>query len=191
MTKPHSARPPEVDLQHLLQTFYHDVSGTPALGTFEAIDNAPEPYNSLLNHHKHMTVTVEAHYGQSVDVVVHRTARNGVWYSREITLVTSTSRRIVQYGIVRIKTDDLEPQVWKEIESEQTPLGRVLIEHDVLREVQLCQLWKVRCGQCLATMLHQTIGTTAYGRTALIYCDGEPAIELLEILTPITANDET
>jgi hypothetical protein len=25
---------------------------------------------------------------------------------------------------------------------------------------------------------------TVYGRTALIYCNGEPAIELLEIVTP-------
>jgi len=27
-------------------------------------------------------------------------------------------------------------------------------------------------------------GQTTYGRTALIYCNGEPAVELLEIVTP-------
>ncbi len=180
-----SETPPGVDLNRLLQTFYHDPSGTQALGMFRSVDALPEPYNRLLNHNEHMTVTVEEHYGQSVDVQVHRTARDGVWYCREITLSTSESRRIVQYGIVRLKTDELAPDVWREIESESIPLGRVLINHDVLREVQLMGLWEVRCGQCLASLLHQTIGSVAYGRTALIYCDGEPAIELLEILAPV------
>ncbi len=176
--------PPGVDLDRLLQTFYHDPSGTPALGVFRPLAALPQPYDRLLNHNEHMTVTVEAHYGQDVDVQVHRTTRDGVWYSREITLSTCDSRRIVQYGIVRLKTDELAPDVWQEIESEKIPLGRVLINHDVLREVQLVGLWEVRCGQCLAAMLHLTIGSIAYGRTALIYCDGEPAIELLEILAP-------
>lgn len=185
MVESKSSDTPSVNLDRLIQTFYHDPSGTQALGVFCETERPPEPYNRLLNHNEHMTVTVEEYYGQNVDVQVHRTRRDGVWYSREITLVTSESRRIVQYGIVRINTDSIAPKVFKEIESETIPLGRVLIEHDVLREVQLCELWQVRIGQCLASMLHLTIGTTTYGRTALIYCDGEPAIELLEILTPV------
>lgn len=182
-----SADPPSVNLDRLVHTFYHDVSGSRALAAFEAVESAPEPYDRLLNHNEHMTVTVESHYGQSVDVVVHRTTREGVWYAREITLVTSESRQIVQYGIVRLKTDAVAPAVWQEIEEQKTPLGRVLIEHNVLREVQLCGLWHVQCGQCLASLMHQVIGSIAYGRTALIYCDGEPAIELLEILAPIAS----
>jgi chorismate-pyruvate lyase len=132
-----------------------------------------------------MTVTVESYYGESVDVLVHRTDRKDNWYSREITLVTSQSRRIVQYGIVRLNIDTLETEVWQQIESEEVPLGRVLIQHNVLREVELCELWKINAGPCLAAMLHRSIGEAVYGRTALIHCDGEPAIELLEIVAPI------
>jgi chorismate-pyruvate lyase len=188
MVESKSAMPSGVDIHRLLETFYREPSGTEALGVFESIEQAPEPYNHLLNHNKHMTVTVESHFGQNVDVEVHRTARDGVWYAREITLTTCDTRRVVQYGIVRLRTDAIAPQVLEEIESERIPLGRVLINHNVLREVELCGLWQVRCGQCLASLLHVTIGSIVYGRTALIHCDNEPAIELLEILAPISSD---
>lgn len=148
-----------------------------------------------------MTVTVEAHHRCAVDVHVERTrygeisgnelgrkrSKNGPnrsWYAREITLHRITDRRPVQYGIVRLYQDLLAPDVWEEIRSEQTPLGRVLIEHNVLREVQLCGLWQITAGKPLANLLWQTSGSLLYGRTALIYCDRQPAIELIEIVVP-------
>ena len=48
---------------------------------------------------------------RGVDVHVHRHRNNGDWYVSEITLVTEKLRRIVQYGIVRLKTSALEPRV--------------------------------------------------------------------------------
>jgi chorismate-pyruvate lyase len=173
-----------VDIRELLDEFYGAPVGHSQLGQFEPVESAPAPYDSLLDHHKHMTVTVESHYAQKVDVHVHRCERNGEWYAREITLVTAESRRIVQYGIVRLKTTSLDPEVWQQIESQQVPLGRVLIQHNVLREVQLCGLWRVQAGPSLAGLMHLRIGDVLYGRTALIYCDGAPAIELLEIVAP-------
>ena len=171
-----------VDINELLDEFYADPIGHSQLGKFESVATVPPPYDSLLDHNAHMTVTVESHYGQKVDVHVHRCERKQNWYSREITLVTTESRRIVQYGIVRLDTTMLGPEVWDRIESQKVPLGRVLIEHDVLREVQLCGLWRVQAGPSLAGLMHLRIGEELYGRTALIYCDGAPAIELLEIV---------
>jgi chorismate-pyruvate lyase len=132
-----------------------------------------------------MTVTVEAFYGQKVEVHVHRFHQRADWYAREITLVTSKSRRIVQYGIVRLNIRSLEPHVWKQIEEQSQPLGRVLIDNQVLREVQLFGLWRVNAGPSLAGLMHLRVGELLYGRTALIYCDGAPAIELLEIVSPV------
>ena len=135
-----------------------------------------------------MTVTVESHYGQNVDVHVHRHHTKGDWYAREITLVTAQSRRIVQYGIVRLKTSALDPKVWHQIENQSTPLGRVLIDNNVLREVQLCGLWRVKAGPSLAGLMHLCVGDDLYGRTALIHCDGAAAIELLEIVAPVSTS---
>lgn len=175
----------DVRIKELLDQFYPEPPGFSQLGDFEPVLALPPPYDALLDHHKHMTVTVESHYGEKVDVRVHRCEQEGDWYSREITLVTTETKRIVQYGIVRLDTTALDPQVWQRIKSQEVPLGRVLIEHNVLREVQLCGLWRVHAGPSLADLLHIRIGETVWGRTALIHCDGEPAIKLLEILTPI------
>ena len=180
-----SSDEPRVDINELLDEFYDQPIGHSQLGEFEPTDSVPTPYDRLLDHHEHMTVTVESHYGQKVAVQVHRYHTKGNWYAREITLVTSESQRIVQYGIVRIDTTKLEPMVWSEIENQSTPLGRVLVKHDVLREVQLCGLWRVKAGPSLAAMMHLTVGEVLYGRTALIFCHGSPAIELLEIVAPV------
>ncbi|MFK8112102.1 MAG: hypothetical protein AB8B91_07855 [Rubripirellula sp.] len=180
----------QVDICELLDEFYREPVGHAHLANFEAVESVPAPYDKLLDHNAHMTVTVESHYGESVDVEVHRCqsthdSAGQKWYGREITLVTSKSRTIVQYGIVRLNVGALAPEVWKLIESQQIPLGRALIQHNVLREVQLCGLWKVLAGTSLAGLMHRRMGDTLYGRTALIYCDGAPAIELLEIVAPV------
>ena len=174
-----------VKIEQLLGQFYGEPGEFAQLGDFCSCETIPAPYDQLLDHNKHMTVTVESYYGDAVDVEVHRTDRNANWYAREITLTTQQSKRIVQYGIVRLNVDALAPEVWKRIESQEIPLGRVLIEHNVLREVELCELWRVRAGQSLSSLLRIKNGDTVYGRTALIYCDGEPAIELLEIVSPV------
>ncbi|GAA4455611.1 hypothetical protein [Novipirellula rosea] len=186
-----------IEIEHLVGQFYSlseeaDRDAATRLGsdlaTFESITSAPPPFDQLLDHHKHMTVTVEAFHGQKVDVVVHRTKRVDNWYSREITLVTQQDKKIVQYGIVRLNVDQLSEPVWSRIESEAIPLGRVLIEHNVLRQVQLCGLWRVSAGPSLASLMQVEKGETLFGRTALIYCDGDPAIELLEIVAPVPAD---
>ena len=183
-----------VDLASLLDEFYSEVSGETAehdtgrhlqLGMFHPVEKVPSPYDDLLDHNHHMTVTVEAFHRDSVNVSVHRHLLQGDSYSREITLVTEGSKKIVQYGIVRLKTSTLAEPVWRRIESGEVPLGRVLIENNVLREVRLQQLWEIKAGPCLAEKMHSVIGQTFYGRTAIIRCDGVPAIELLEIVSKV------
>ncbi|MCA9136843.1 MAG: hypothetical protein KDB00_08790 [Planctomycetales bacterium] len=195
--------PPAVDLMELVRLFHSDES---ELGFFRACltaEEIPQPRRELLNHEAHMTVTVEAHHGCPVDVRVARTvlgpgvddplgpqgsnldiAATGRWYAREITLHRQSDQRPVQYGIVRLNIDALAPEVWHEIHSEKIPLGRVLISHQVLREVELCGLWEVVAGHSLASLLEMSVGEVTYGRTARIFCDYVPAIELLEIVTP-------
>lgn len=173
-----------VKIEELLGEFYDADQCFSELGKCRRASDLPEPYDSLLNHHAHMTVTVESHHGEPVNVIVHRCHRRDNWYVREITLVGSQSGKTVQYGIVRLNVEALHPVVWERIESQQVPLGRVLIERNVLREVQLCELWQITAGKSLSQLLKVPEGDVVYGRTALIYCDGEPAIELLEVVTP-------
>jgi chorismate-pyruvate lyase len=109
---------------------------------------------------------------------------DGDVYCRKILLRRQDDGRVVQFGIVRLRLDYLEAEVRSEIESCAVPLGRSLIEHGVLRDVQLCGLWRVRCGDELSSHFGAERGIVTYGRTAVIRCNRELAIELLEIVSP-------
>jgi chorismate-pyruvate lyase len=178
---PHPRNEPE--LATLVALFY---DAPEQLGTFveTTADEMPSVPRQLLAHSHHMTVTVEAHHGSLVDVQVLATQRSGPYYARKILLARQSDGQVVQFGIVRIDFDCLDDPVRREIEEQRTPLGRILIEHNVLREVELFNLYRVEPGPDLCQLFSIVPADTTYGRTALIHCNGQPAIELLEILTP-------
>lgn len=170
-----------VELDSLIGLFYDDPS---ALGDFVEIDpdRMPEPARSLLNHDHHMTVTVEKYHSSPVTVEVVRQRCDGDSYSREILLRRATDGQVVQYGIVRLDLTCLAPAVRDEILRHEKPLGRVLIDHDVLRQVKSKSMYQVAAGPALSQLLQVAPGSTLYGRTAIIFTDLNPAIELLEIV---------
>jgi chorismate-pyruvate lyase len=175
--------PANVELDDLVSLFYADQS---TLGRFtqKNTDDCPSEYRAMLAHESHMTVTVERRHACEVDVDVLASRLTDTHYLRKIVLKRSVDHRLVQFGIVRLALASLQANVRDEIMAEQIPLGRVLIRHNVLRKVQLNGLWEVECGPALADLFGVQPGHRTYGRTALIYCDGEPAVELLEIVSP-------
>ena len=171
----------KVELDSLVGTFFED---SLSLGTFSEVraDQIDEPYRSLLNHDSHMTVTVEKYHSASVDVKVLRKKQDEATYAREILLTRQTDQQVVQYGIVRLNFDYLEQAVRNEIETEEVPLGRILIQHNVMRQVKLLSLYEIQPGQAMLGVLGIEPRCSVYGRTAMIFCDDQPAIELLEIV---------
>lgn len=171
-----------VELDQLIHLFFEDPA---QLGCFEEVtaDQVPEPSRSLLAHDQHMTVTVEKHHNTAVNVRVLQSRIDGDRYSRKSLLTRQSDGGVVQYGIVRLNKAVLAAEVREEIEQQGSPLGRILINHGVLRVVKLLSLLKIECGPELASVFGFESGETCYGRTALIYCDGSPAIELLEIVS--------
>jgi len=180
----HPGRDEQAFLASLVGLYYREPL---ELGRFSPVDSSclPQPFELLLAHDGHMTVTVESFHGDSVDVEVLRSRREGDSYSREILLKTQRRGDVVQYGIVRLRLHLIAEKPRQEILQEQKPLGRVLIEHQVLREVELLKVWRVHCVPALSRMFQVSPETITYGRTAMIHCDSEPAIELLEIVAPI------
>jgi chorismate-pyruvate lyase len=145
----------------------------------------PPPYHGLLVHEHHMTVTVEAFHGESVDVKVVEEQRGAQAYSRKILLITQKTRKVVQLGLVRIHLQYCSPAVREEILAGKIPLGRVLIQHDVLRRIEPTSFMRVIPGPALMRWFGLTQPKPTYGRQAIIHCDGKPAIELLEIVSPV------
>jgi chorismate-pyruvate lyase len=144
----------------------------------------PEPYRGLLVHQHHMTVTVEAHHGGPVDVVVLDRREQGDAYVRMILLALRSTGRIVQFGLARIHFSFCSEQVRQEIRSEKTPLGRILIAHNVLRRIQPIGFLHVVPGTDMMQWFGLQTPVPTYGRLAVLFCDGEPAIEVLEIVAP-------
>jgi hypothetical protein len=144
----------------------------------------PEPYRTLLVHEHHMTVTVEAHHGDLVDVQVLQERRGADTYARKILLVLQKSRRVVQFGLMRVHLQYCSPAVREEILAGKTPLGRILIQHDVLRRIEPTAFLRVVPGPAMLKWFGLDMAQPTYGRLALIHCDHRPAVELLEIVTP-------
>ncbi|HEY4310493.1 MAG TPA: hypothetical protein VGN12_13665 [Pirellulales bacterium] len=184
MLETDAPQPLTPDLATLVALFY---DSPPTLGSFDCVEarDMPLRFASLLAHEEHMTVTVERFHKSSVDVTVLDRQITPSHYARKILLSRQSDGGVVQYGIMRVNFAYLEPIVRRQIEAEDTPLGRVLIQNNVLRRVHLASLWRVTAGEELARLFDMTPGEITYGRTALIMCNEEPAVELLEIVTPL------
>jgi chorismate-pyruvate lyase len=168
------------DLHSLLGLFFADDA---ALGQFAELpaEALPAPYGRLLAHTSHMTVTLETLHGGPVIVDVLEKHKTETHYARKILLRRQSDQQVVQFGIVRLARFALPSNVMQQIQGESVPLGRILIEHNVMRKVKLMSLWRIRPSAELQAYFEPP-PAECFGRTALIYANGLPAVELLEIL---------
>ncbi|MEM1305151.1 MAG: hypothetical protein AAGG46_09645, partial [Planctomycetota bacterium] len=88
----------------------------------------------------------------------------------------------VQYGVMRIWHAELPDAVRDEIQARETPLGRVLIRHGLLRDVELLTLWRLDPSESVRQRLRAEPRETVYGRSAQILVDERPTVQLLEIV---------
>lgn len=152
-----------------------------------AAEDVPDPYHQLLVHTHHMTVTVEEFYKSPVDVRVLACRRNGNEYARKILLALRGNRAVVQFGLVRINLGVCPEPVRHAIVEGKTPLGRVLIQHNMLRRIEPTAFLKVQLSPLMADWFQTTAGAESYGRLGVIYTGDKPAVEVLEILSPVEA----
>lgn len=143
----------------------------------------PEPYQTLLVHNEHMTVSMERFHRCSVDVQVRQHRQDGDIYAREILLLKHGTTLPVQYGLVRFHLNYVIEPVRREIIAGQTPLGRILINHNVLRHIDLGAILEITAGPGLASAMQISEGAVTYGRLATIFCNRQPAVDLLEVST--------
>ena len=143
---------PQDELKKLTELFPSDQT---LIAKAEHVASAlvPEPYKSLLVHDSHMTVTMEKHHQSSVDVRILDRADEGDIYSRKIVLVKSGTDEVVQFGIVRFDFRYVTDNVRQQILSGEIPLGRVLINHNVLRHIDLGAILRITAGPGLADNL--------------------------------------
>jgi chorismate-pyruvate lyase len=177
-----SANPAGTDIQGLFRLFAPAEYMT--RGELVPPGRVPAPYQQLLVNEHHMTLTLEAHHGDLVDVKVLEYRVAGDSYARKILLALQKSGRVVMFGLMRVNFQYCSDEVRREIVSGQTPLGRILIEHNVLRRIEPTAFLRVFPAPAMEEWFGLDQPRPTYGRFALIHCDEQPAVELLEIVAP-------
>ena len=175
---------PQAELEALTGLFPNE---PPLIEEAEHVPSAltPDPYKKMLVHDQHMTVTMEAYHGASVDVKILDRSEDEAVYSREILLLKHGTDQVVQFGIVRFNMTYVTEAVRQDILEGRIPLGRILIEHNVLRHIDLGAILKIVPGKRLQEYFRCPPGQVIYGRLATIFCNKRPAVDLLEISAPL------
>jgi hypothetical protein len=143
----------------------------------------PHPDDDLLVHHDHMTVVLQRHHGSPMRVRVIEEHLDGDTYTRKIALLPTGRDTVVEWGICRLDLRYIPEAAKQEILAKQLPLGAVLIKHDVHRRVKPRYFVRLPESSAVLKMFDAAENREpVYGRLGTIYCDGEPCIELLEIV---------
>ena len=154
--------------------------------TFDATPIEPAdvqpPFRELLQHDEHMTLKLRAHHGAAIRLKVLAEQQCGGAYARRILLTLGPAGRPVEFGILRIDLDALPPAVTTAILKRDTPLGDILVRHDVMRRVEPRWFYRFGRGSCVRSELQVDGDAWVFGRAGRIYCDGLPAIEVLEVV---------
>lgn len=147
-------------------------------------EDIPQPYRRLLVHDGHMTVTLEEHHQSPVLVEPYVVHRQGDLYGRLIDLRAKATDTVVMTGILLFNLSICGREVRDLIVGEQVPLGRILIEHKILRRVTTETFLRVSADDPLAKRFGLLEPVAVYGRLATIFYEGRPAVDLLEIVRP-------
>eukprot|EP00053_Salpingoeca_punica_P017522 m.168970 g.168970 ORF g.168970 m.168970 type:complete len:274 (-) comp17229_c1_seq3:3769-4590(-) len=167
-------------------------------------DDVPEPSRRLLAHHTHMTMTMEAHHACAMQLQVIRTVAKPELYVRQVLLRRSSDGRAAMFGIARVHLEAFPESAQRDILAQKIPLGHIMQQHAVKRRVELRDLYLLVPGPALSQWLYESesdkllqqqeeqqqqvnnssssCSSVVYGRTAMIHCNDQPGIELLEVV---------
>jgi len=148
-------------------------------------EDLPYPFGRLLAHQQHMTRVLVAHYHSPLDLRVHEQHQVGNLYSRKITLALAQTSATVEYGLVRLDLSYMPPPVRRAILQERAPLGAIMIGHNIMRHIRPRWYLRFPAGSQMLEWFEADCSRALYGRLGTIFCDNEPAVEVLEIVTGI------
>ena len=143
----------------------------------------PHPIDQLLVHHEHMTEALQRRYGRPVELAVLDERLDGDFYTRKVSLSPTGLDAVVEWGIVRLDLRYMSDAVRAEILAKRSPLGEILIRHNVHRRIKPRWFMRFPARGPMLTFFGDAGDRPLYGRIGTIYCDEKPAIELLEIVT--------
>lgn len=146
-----------------------------------AADQIPPGIRRILVHGEHMTATLKRNYKQPVALRVLEHRADGETYRRKILLTVDEGKRVVEFGIVCMNLATIDDTAREVVLSREAPLGEIFERFEVLTKVE--PRWFLRFPSRSPVVEYFGPGAAeAYGRIGLIHCNGDPAVELLEVV---------
>lgn len=185
MTTP---QPPNLDptparqtLKELCAPFFEDLQWVDRCEVFNSAQMPPSA-QTLLAHGGHMTATLRLHYPGMIYLNVVADCAQGKFYRRRILLTLDNPHRVVEVGVVRLNLELMPQGARKSILEKKAPLGDILAAHGVMTKVE--PRWFIRFppDSPVVECFERGPEVAAFGRVATIHCNGEEAIELLEVV---------
>ena len=149
-----------------------------------AAEEVAAPFADLLVHDRHMTVTLEEYHSSALTVKPYESHRTGEIYGRKLDLVAQRSGKIVLTGAMLFNFSVCDDEVRNLILDGEVPLGRILIEHGILRRIATETFLRIEASDPLVERFALSQPSPAYGRLATIFYHHRPAVDLLEIVNP-------
>lgn len=174
------------DLLHPLSLFY--VEAHTPLPRIEAVapDQVPQPYHRLLVHDDDMTPTLERYYRQPLTLSVLMVHHKETAISRQVTLVTQTSRQPVEFGAIQIELAHFNAETRQAIRACRAPLGAILRDHAIPHRSRPNGFLRVWSDTLMNEALKLVESQNLYGRrNRLLTHDGRTLAQVVEILAPV------
>jgi chorismate-pyruvate lyase len=150
-------------LQPLAEFYEESGLALPAVSLIEGQD-VPEPYRRLLVHHRDMTPTLEAAYGQTVHLrVLKHTLRDDV-FSRQVLLVLPDGSTVVEFGGIKIYLEHLPEDARRLVLEKRQPLGTILHTQRVAHESHPAAYLRVTADPLMCEALDLAEPRVLYGR---------------------------
>ena len=177
---PRRLRQPHAALADLCDGFFDDLAFVERSELIEPADLPPDA-GRLLVHREHMTSVLRDHFGAPLQLSVLQQRSDADEYSRKILLSVAGSERVAELGIVRLSMGYLPAPVRAEILAGSTPLGDILARHNILRRISPRWYFRFASDSPVGVLFGKS-ENPAYGRVGTIFCDEEPAIDVLEVV---------
>ena len=158
-----------------------------ALPKFELMEGPmlPEPYQTLLVHHRDMTRTLEAHHQSPIHLRLLDQMQEGLTYSRTVVLALNKSDRPVEFGASRVLLKGI-PEPWcAQIIEAHLPLGGILNASGIPYRSQPSAFFRTLGDDLIRSALRVEGLVPLYGRrNTLSASNGSTLAEIVEILPP-------
>lgn len=186
-----AADPTTRDMLYPLSAFEPIRGRFVARAAFLEAEELPVPYRALLAHDRDMTGTLEAYFGQPMDLRVHVRRIEGDALFRQVTLVCADDGQLAEFGAIRIDLSCFDGEARALVADGRVPLGRILREHHVAYVSNPSAYLEVTPGPALSEALRVS-GGPLYGRkNELTTPAGQSIAQIIEILPRLSADEPT